>query len=299
MGDARYFKKGDDGIPVISPSQVNLILTCPQKWYQKYVVKLPDPSGLPAAMGSTMHEALEDGLKRTIEGEKLTADEVGQTAYDLGMMFFGDPEKVATLAAKDREEAYTQHVKISEQSAGLAKAAWGWFLGSRLKPIAVERPVSRIITYLDIKIRYGGRLDFLAKDEKGRLVIEDWKSSKKAASRNTRGEFVMERPHIIQQLGYARCLEEEGLIVHRVGTIKVTKQKIPQVCPASIEVTPGMKSFVDTINETAIRTIYDGNFSPNPVGAGYLCAEAYCPAYHVCPGSSKAITQQSPEENSE
>ena len=44
----------------ISPSQLKVYEDCPKKWMFRYIENLPDPSGLPAVIGSFAHSVLED-----------------------------------------------------------------------------------------------------------------------------------------------------------------------------------------------------------------------------------------------
>ena len=50
------------GIEHVSPSSLSTLAGCPRRWKKRYVDKLPDVSGFDAAVGSFIHEVLEDLL---------------------------------------------------------------------------------------------------------------------------------------------------------------------------------------------------------------------------------------------
>lgn len=62
-----------------SPSAADTYEGCPRKWYAKYVMKVPDPAGPEAEVGTMAHEVLEElclepSGKRTPELAKVIAD---------------------------------------------------------------------------------------------------------------------------------------------------------------------------------------------------------------------------------
>jgi hypothetical protein len=289
MEGMNLFKKGADGIPQLSPSQINLLLTCGAKWRGKYVDKMKDPGGVDSKIGNFMHEALELAVKSQMDGQDITANDVHRMAYEPAIMYFSDPEQVKELRNDDAQEALSRSDDVSKLSADLAAVAWNWFKQSGMQPIEVEKSVEMLTEFKGNKVKIGGRLDLLATDRNGDKVIIDWKSSGRAPSKNMTGGYVMDRQHVIQQLIYAKCLIGVGIDVKRVGTLKVTKTRTPAAYYAFVDVTPGMLAFCDGIIQSAIQMVYSDLLPPNPIGAGALCSSKYCFMWDICPGSSKHI----------
>jgi hypothetical protein len=290
------FKKDAEGIPIVSPSQINLLMTCGAKWRYKYVEKMKDSMGIDAKLGNFVHSALEQALISHQEGEGVGVNDVHRFAYESALHYFTDPQQVAELRGADATEGIANADYYSRMCGDLAVVGWRWFLQSGLKVVSVERSIERVKEYKGNKIKIGGRLDLLAQDKDGAFVIVDWKTAGKAPFKNAKGGFVMDRSHANQQLIYAQCLKEQGIDVKRVGTLKMTKTKVPQAYFAYVDVTGGMLAWSESIVEAAINMVYTDTLPPNPLGAGVLCAEKYCFAYHLCPGSSKHVNTDEPAE---
>lgn len=64
---------------LLSVSRINLFEQCPQKYYYKYILKLPDSSTYHSAAGSFLHKALELFVFEYIKTSRLR--ESAQTAY--------------------------------------------------------------------------------------------------------------------------------------------------------------------------------------------------------------------------
>lgn len=285
MGDGRYFKKDPDtGMNLLSPSQVTTILNCPRKWRAKVVDKLPDPPGIDSKLGNIVHDALDSSMVRKMKGEETTTRDVAQEAYDAGLLFFGDANLVKELRPSDAVEALAEQDVLAKKAGDLASVAWEWLNTSGLTPVGTELKLERVITYKDIQVKLNGRLDLLAKNRAGKHVIVDYKTTKRAPSVKNGGGFAMERGHLLQQLLYVYMLQGLDIEVEEVGTLKLTKTKKPGAYYSGVKVTQGLLEWAEETTIGAIKTIYNGDFEPNPIGAGFLCHPVYCPAYHVCPG---------------
>lgn len=291
MGSTNLFKKDAQGVCLISPSQINTLMTCGAKWRFKVVDKMKDPAGIDSKIGNFVHDTLEALAKRKMAGEPTDRKLANQLAYEAAIQYFTDPVAVKELRGEEPLDALTNGDAYSRMCGNLAEVAWDWFLNSGLKIVSCERTVDWLLDYQGNPIKVGGRLDILAEDKDGRIIIIDWKTAGKAPSKSPRGGYVMDRSHANQQLIYARCLKEVGIDVKAVGTLKVTKTKTPGAYYASVDVTDGMLAWSETIVRAAIRMVFDDALPPNPMGAGPLCAAKYCFAYDVCPGSSKHIGQ--------
>lgn len=108
----------------LSVSRVNLFEQCPQKYYYRYILKLPDPSTYHSAAGSFIHKVLENLVIQFIKakdlrkaatyayslakkdkeilelGELITpevCEEVKQWVKDFVKMFEDNPEKMPTF----------------------------------------------------------------------------------------------------------------------------------------------------------------------------------------------------------
>lgn len=290
------FKTDKEGIPLVSPSQINLLMTCGAKWKYKYVQKMKDPMGIDSSIGNFVHEALELGLQAHMEGKTIKSEDVYLSAFEGALLFFGDPEKVKDLRNNEASEAVSNADHYAKLCGNLASVAWRWFESSGLTVVSVERSLERTFDYKGHKMKVGGRLDLLAKDKDGNHVIIDWKTAGKAPYKDAKGGYVMDRPHANQQLIYARCLQEQGIEVKRVGTLKVTKTKVPAAYFSHVDVTPGMLMWSQSIVEAAIGMVYNDVLAPNPIGAGPLCAKKYCFAYDICPGSSRHVVDADADE---
>lgn len=263
----------DTGRPYVSPSQIQKLMACPAKWRYHYLDGLKEPASPEMLTGTVVHAALE----RILRGE-------------------GGPEE-AFLAAAAASEAEATRLGLDKdawanlqvESHRLMVAGLEWWMDSGLKAINVERKVVRAAVVDGVPVDVMGYIDVLAERPDGSRVVLDWKTAARAPPRLADNSFQQDRGHSLQLLIYADALLALGERCDEIVTVKLTKAKQSQACPAALMVTPGMLDFSRRITETAVRKILRQEFEPNPFGAGFLCGEKTCAYWSICPSSPKSL----------
>ena len=236
----------------LSPSQVNTYLTCPAKWYFRYLVGLSEPGTGALALGKAFHAALATNFRR-----KLTSRRDMEPA-DIRQVF--DEEWIlASEGAELREdEDATELAALGEAlvSAYVSEAA-----GS-IEPWAVEQGVEGEIA----GVKVHGIVDVL--ETNGRVL------NFKTATKRPKG---IAAEHGLQLATYAMVtLGARGSC--RLDT--VTKTKTVQVIQQTYEVDTEERRFAEALYPMVQDSIRNGVYPPHR--GSPLCSRRHCGYWREC-----------------
>ncbi len=133
--------------------------------------------------GGLLHWAFKQGQSgaATLYEERDKAAEAGTMAHDMIESFIlGTPQPIVTAAPEILAKASNAFQQFCE-----------WQEQSKIEIIATER------VYVSEKHQFGGTIDAIGKDMKGRIVLLDWKTSN-----------AVYQDYLIQLAAYALLLEE-------------------------------------------------------------------------------------------
>jgi putative RecB family exonuclease len=237
---------------VLSPSQVNTYLTCPAKWYFRYLVGLSEPATGALALGKAFHATLAANFRQKIvSGCDMQPTEVRAA--------FSAEWKIASADAELREDEDAGELAATGEAlatAYISEAAYS------VQPRAVEQAVTGEIA--GIKVR--GIVDVL--DVNGCIV--DFKTALKRPNGIT-------AEHGLQLTTYAMITPgASGLC--RLDT--VTKTKTVQVIQQSYEVGPEERRFAETLYPMVQDSIRDGLYPPHRNSP--LCSRRHCGYWRAC-----------------
>jgi hypothetical protein len=147
----------------------------PEKYFAEDGGRLPSVTTINGCYG--YKGQLENWFKRTwydAAKQGIPFDEVGKRATDIGTLVH------SIIESEVHGLAYPVVPADLRDSVVSAYSAWKeWQANNRLQIVATE------LALISEKNRYGGTLDAVVRDSKGRLALGDWKSSKKV-----RGDYL-------------------------------------------------------------------------------------------------------------
>jgi putative RecB family exonuclease len=237
---------------LLSPSQVNTYLTCPAKWYFRYLAGLTEPVTGALALGKAFHAVLATNFRRKLtigrDMEPAEVHEVFEQEWVLASdeAELRDDEDATELATTGEALVYTY----------LSEAA------TTVQPRAVEQPVSGRIA--GVKVR--GILDLL--DTTGCVV--DFKT----ASKRPNG---IAADHELQLSTYA-MITPGASGACRLDT--VTKTKTVQVIQQTYAVGPEERRLAETLYPMVQDSIRDGIYPPHR--SSPLCSRKHCGYWREC-----------------
>jgi len=237
---------------VLSPSQVNTYLTCPAKWYFRYLVGLVEAATGALALGKAFHATLAANFRqKLVTGCDMQTTEVQD--------IFTQEWKLASVDAELREDEDASELAATGEAlatACISEAACS------VQPLEVEQGVSGEIA--GIKVR--GIVDVL--DVNGCVV--DFKTASKRPNGVT-------AEHGLQLTTYAMITPgASGLC--RLDT--VTKTKTVQVIQQTYDVGPEERRFAETLYPMVQDSIRDGVYPPHR--SSPLCSRRHCGYWREC-----------------
>jgi len=236
----------------LSPSQVSTYMTCPAKWYFRYLIGLGEPTTGPLALGKAFHGTLARNFR-----QKLSTGRDMEAAELRGV--FGEEWSLATADAALRDDEDVDEVAATGQ---ILVAAYVTEAAGPLQPHAVEQTVQGEIA--GVKVR--GIVDLL--DTAGRVV--DFKT----ASKRPNG---LSAEHSLQLTTYAMITPgASGLC--RLDT--VTKTKTVQVIQQSYQVGSEDRRFAEALYPMVQESIRDGIYPPHR--SSPMCSRRYCGYWREC-----------------
>jgi RecB family exonuclease len=237
---------------LLSPSQVSTYLTCPAKWYFRYLIGIAEPTTGALALGKAFHATLATNFRRKLTGgHDLEPAEVHEVF-----------EQEWTLASDDAElrddEDATELATTGEALVNtyISEAA------TTIQPNVVEQPVSGRIA--GVKVR--GIVDVL--DTTGRVI--DFKT----ASKRPNG---IAADHGLQLSTYA-MITPGASGECRLDT--VTKTKTVQVIQQTYAVGQEERRFAETLYPMVQDSIRDGIYPPHR--SNPLCSRKHCGYWREC-----------------
>lgn len=236
----------------LSPSQANTYMTCPAKWYCRYLIGLSEPTTGALALGKVFHATLARSFRQKIgTGRDMESRELREVFAEEWS------SAIADAALRDDKDA----VEIAATGQMLV-AAYITEAAGPLQPHAVEQTVQGEIA--GVKVR--GIVDLLNTD--GRVV--DFKTSSKRPNG-------VAADHVLQLTTYAMITPgASGLC--RLDT--VTKTKTVQVIQQSYQVGAEDRRFAKALYPMVQESIRDGIYPPHR--SGPMCSRRYCGYWREC-----------------
>jgi len=236
----------------LSPSQVSTYMSCPAKWYFRYLIGLSEPTTGALALGKAFHGTLARNFRQKLStGRDMEAEELREVLVEEWSTAIADAD------LRDDEDAD----KLAATGQVLV-AAYMTEAAGPLKPNAVEQTVQGEIG--GVKVR--GIVDLL--DADGRVV--DFKT----ASKRPNG---LSAEHSLQLATYAMITPgASGLC--RLDT--VTKTKTVQVIQQSYQVGSEDRRFAETLYPMVQESIQDGIYPPHR--SSPMCSRRYCGYWRKC-----------------
>ena len=237
---------------LLSPSQVNTYLTCPAKWYFRYLVGLSEPATGNLALGKAFHQTLAANFRQKIS-----------SGHDMDAAGVRDEFRQAW--ASNSAEAELREDEDASDLAVTGEALLTTYIGEAarsIEPRAVELPVEGEIA--GVKVR--GIVDVV--DADGRVL--DFKTASKRPNGVT-------ADHSLQLTTYAMVTPGASGSC-RLDT--VTKTKTVQVIQQSYEVGAEERRFAETLYPMVQDSIRDGIYPPHR--SSPLCSRKHCGYWREC-----------------
>ena len=236
----------------LSPSQVNTYMTCPAKWYFRYLIGLSEPTTGALALGKAFHGTLARNFRQKLStGRDMETQELREV--------FAEEWSLAIADAALRDDEDADELAATGQ---ILVAAYLTEAAGPLQPQAIEQTVQGEIA--GVKVR--GIVDLL--DTDGRVL--DFKT----ASKRPNG---ISAEHSLQLTTYAMITPgTSGLC--RLDT--VTKTKTVQVVQQSYQVSAEDRRFAERLYPMAQESIQDGIYPPHR--SSPMCSRRYCGYWREC-----------------
>jgi DNA helicase-2/ATP-dependent DNA helicase PcrA len=241
----------------LSYGQVSEYLDCPARYRFAHVVRIPTPASHQMVYGRALHVAAQAFHRRQMAGRPMSLDEV-HVALDAAW------ESVGFLT-REHEEA--RRAAAHEAVARF----WGEQQRDPAHPVAVERDF--IVTFGPDRLR--GRYDRIDRDDDGRVVITDYKSSdvRELATANRRAR------ESLQLAIYALAHEAEtGSLPHELALHFLDSGIVGRSEPSERRLTKAQEQVT-----RAAEGIRAGRFEATPTAM--RCG--YCPFREICPDAAR------------
>ena len=241
----------------LSYGQVNDYLDCPAKYRYAHVVRIPTPASHPMVYGRALHAAAQAYHRRQMAGRDMPLDEL-HAALDSSW------ESVGFLT-REHEEA--------RRRAAHDAIARFWEQQQRdpARPTAIEQDF--VVTFGRDRLR--GRYDRVDRDDAGRVVITDYKSSDvrdlTTANRRARESLQLAMYALAHEAQTGSLPDELALYFLESGIVGRTEPTEKRLAAAQEKLT------------TAAEGIRDGRFEARP--NGMRCG--YCPFREICPDAAR------------
>jgi DNA helicase-2/ATP-dependent DNA helicase PcrA len=242
---------------VLSYGQINDYLDCPARYRYAHVVRIPTPASHQMVYGRALHAAVQAYHRRQLAGRGMTLDELHESLD-------ANWESVGFLT-REHEEA--------RRAAAREALARFWSEQQRdpARPTAVERD----FTVAFGRDRLRGRYDRVDRDEGGRVVITDYKSSdvRDLATANRRAR------ESLQLSIYALAHEaESGSLPDELALHFLESGIVGRATPTERRLEKAHEQLA-----VAAEGIRAGRFAATP--AAMRCG--YCPFREICPDAAR------------
>ena len=236
---------------LLSPSQCSLYLSCAARWWFKYGLGLPDPSGAGAVRGKAFHAIVEYWMRAKMAGVQLDLagiEDVWAYAWDEAAAdaAFHPLDNIEAISAKGRELTVKYLAEV----------------GPAIEPAAVELPVTGKIGGVAVR----GFVDLV--DTTGRVI--DLKTASRKSSKVT-------APQAVQLATYA-ALTPGASGECRIDSLVSTKDA--QL--VQIDYTPGEagRRLIERLYPLAAEGMASGLYLPNR--SSLTCSRRQCNFWEQC-----------------
>jgi putative RecB family exonuclease len=245
-----------DGPPRLSPSGASTFRQCPRRWRLRYLVRLPDPPGEAALVGTFVHRILEELL--AAEPDERSVDGARDIARRLWPEVEADPHFGSLELDPDGQRAFRWR-------------AWrcveGYFAVEDPTTVRVAQREQRLETEVE-GVPFVGVVDRTEHTSSG-LTVTDYKTGRKPPAR-----FADER--LDQVLLYAAALDSVG---ERPAVARLLYLGAGDLAVDADDRRVGAAAAEFAATWSAIGEARDGgDFPPRP---GPLCG--WCPYRAECP----------------
>jgi DNA helicase-2/ATP-dependent DNA helicase PcrA len=242
---------------MLSYGQINDYLECPAKYRYGHVVRIPTPVSHAMVYGRALHAAAQAYHRRQLAGRSMTVEEL-HAALDSSW------ESVGFLT-REHEEA--------RRAAAHDAITLFWEDQQRdpARPTAVEQDFT--VSFGPDRLR--GRYDRVDRDESGRVVITDYKSSDvrdlATANRRARESLQLSIYALAHEAQHGALPDELALHFMESGIVGRTEPSEKRLTKAQEQVAH------------AAAGIRAGRFDASP--SAMRCG--YCPFREICPDASR------------
>ena len=237
---------------VLSPSQVNTFLSCPAKWYFRYLIGLSEPATGSLALGTAFHATVAANFRqKTSTHRDAPMDEMRARFDEEFVLAMADAE------LRDDEDA----AELADMGNAML-AVYMTEAAPSIQPGAVEKEVDGEIA--GVKVR--GFIDLL--DTAGRII------DCKTAARRPAG---VSAEHALQLTTYA-MITPGATGACRLDTL--TKTKTVQLIQQAYEAGPEPRKLAESLFPMVQDSIRDGVYLPRRNSA--LCSRRYCGYWRAC-----------------
>lgn len=258
----------------LSPSKVSSFTDCGLAFRYSAIDRLPEPPSLPATRGSIVHLALEHLFEREPQNRTIAA-----ALIDLDRAFeemADNPELVdLDLDAEAHEELRAHARRLVENYFELEDP-------TQVNPIGLELRLEAQVG--DLRLR--GIIDRLELDDRGGLVVTDYKSGRSPGQAHQQGR--------LGGVAFYSLLCEElfGVRPSRVQLLYLTDTTAISTEPTE-QSTRGLRNKVNALWQAVERACELDDFRPRPGPLCNWCAfQAYCPAKGGDPALAAQIVQK-------
>lgn len=243
---------------VLSPTQVNVFLECPAKWYFKYLIGLREPITSSLAVGRAVDKAISHYYR--VKGAEREAPPLADVldAYDLA---WADVEAELTLEpGEDRAALHAQGREMV--NCYLSQLAPGTTPALIDGQPAVQVPVNGKIRGVKVQ----GYIDLITEDG----TVVDLKTKKAKPSG-------IQADHWLQLTTYdLLCPHSRGK-----GSIHtIVKNKTPKCHSVTRDIGTDDSFYLESIYPMVQETIRTGLYLPRRTSR--LCSRKYCPFWKRC-----------------
>lgn len=239
----------------LSPSAADTFESCPRKWFAKYVMKVPDPAGPEAEVGTLAHEVLE----------QLCLEPAGK--------------RTATAATKIAKDLWT------EADQGQRRAAWGHVVRALRNDEVALGDVIAIERVLEVELAgvpFKGILDRADELPSGAVRILDYKTGKRPG----KPAWLADKKRTLML--YAAGFEvAEGRPVHEAALVWTANGRVDDFEVDDVEIARAVRWFRQTWDELCATIDAGVAFRAEP---GPLCS--WCPGAGSCPEGQVAIRER-------
>jgi DNA helicase II / ATP-dependent DNA helicase PcrA len=238
---------------VLSYGQVNDYLDCPARYRYAHVVRIPTPASHAMVYGRALHAAVQAYHRRQMRGESMTLPEL-HAELDANW------ESVGFLTREHEEARRTAARNVLERF-------WDEQQRDPARPSAVEQDF--VVSFGRDRLR--GRYDRVDRDDAGRVVITDYKSSDvrdlATANRRARESLQLAMYALAHEAQTGALPDELALHFLESGVIGRTEPTEKRLAAAQEKLA------------AAADGIRAGRFEAKP--AAMRCG--YCPFREICP----------------